>query len=80
MILPAHEVLDSRTGNVRGRIEPVNSYLDNEPVLARPPSAMYRMRKFIRRHRAGVAASAAIEIIDERDPTDLEALPPRLQR
>ena len=31
-------------------------YLANEPVSARPPSALYRMRKFVRRHRGLVAA------------------------
>jgi serine/threonine protein kinase len=35
-------------------------YLDDEPVLAGPPSATYRFRKFARRHRAAVLASAAI--------------------
>ena len=35
-------------------------FLDNEPVTARPPSAGYRIRKFVTRHRAGVAAAAAI--------------------
>jgi eukaryotic-like serine/threonine-protein kinase len=35
-------------------------YLDNEPVSARPPSAGYRMRKFVTRHRVGVAAAVAM--------------------
>lgn len=33
-------------------------HLRDEPVLARPPSAAYRFGKFVRRHRAGVAAGA----------------------
>ena len=33
-------------------------YLANEPVSARPPSTVYRIRKFARRHRGGVAAMA----------------------
>ncbi|HSA56967.1 MAG TPA: serine/threonine-protein kinase [Gemmatimonadaceae bacterium] len=33
-------------------------YLDNEPVLARAPSASYRLRKFVRRNRRSVAAAA----------------------
>jgi serine/threonine protein kinase/tetratricopeptide (TPR) repeat protein len=33
-------------------------HLAHEPVLARPPSAGYRTAKFVRRHRAGVAATA----------------------
>ncbi|MCG8468530.1 MAG: serine/threonine-protein kinase [Gemmatimonadetes bacterium] len=32
-------------------------YLRDEPVLARPPSAAYRMKKWVRRHRAGAAAT-----------------------
>ncbi len=36
----------------------IQRHLTGEPVLAAPPSRAYRARKFIRRHRAGVAASA----------------------
>ena len=32
-------------------------HLDDHPVLAGPPSALYRTRKFVRRHRLGVAAA-----------------------
>ncbi len=35
----------------------IRRYLANEPVLAGAPSTMYRLRKFARRHRAGVAAA-----------------------
>jgi eukaryotic-like serine/threonine-protein kinase len=35
-------------------------YLANEPVVAAPPGAAYRARKFVRRHRAGVAVAAAV--------------------
>jgi non-specific serine/threonine protein kinase/serine/threonine-protein kinase len=35
----------------------VGRYLANEPVLAGPPSAGYRARKFVRRHRFGVTAA-----------------------
>jgi serine/threonine protein kinase len=38
----------------------VGRYLDGEPVLARPASAAYRLRKFSARHRAGVAAAALV--------------------
>ncbi|MHC4416912.1 MAG: serine/threonine protein kinase [Planctomycetota bacterium] len=37
----------------------IERYLKDEPVLASPPSAVYRARKFVRRHRFGVAAAAA---------------------
>jgi serine/threonine protein kinase/tetratricopeptide (TPR) repeat protein len=35
-------------------------FLNNEPVSAGPPSALYRARKFMRRHRAGVTAGALV--------------------
>jgi WD40 repeat protein len=38
----------------------VRRYLAEEPVEARPPSALYRMRKFVRRHRGPVAAVAVV--------------------
>lgn len=33
-------------------------YADQKPVTAKPPTVRYRTRKFVRRHRAGVAAAA----------------------
>ena len=38
----------------------IQRHLDHEPVEASPPSAAYRARKFVRRHRVGVAASVAV--------------------
>jgi serine/threonine protein kinase/tetratricopeptide (TPR) repeat protein len=38
----------------------VNRYLHNQPVEASPPSTWYRARKFIRRHRVGVAAGSMV--------------------
>ena len=38
----------------------VGRYLRNEPVEASPPGATYRLRKFVRRHRASVAAAAGV--------------------
>ena len=35
----------------------VSRHLNKEPVLARPPSVLYRARKFVRRHRAAVMAA-----------------------
>jgi len=32
--------------------------LNHEPITARPPSASYKLKKFIRRHRAGAAVGA----------------------
>jgi serine/threonine protein kinase len=38
----------------------VQRYLADEPVLACPPSAWYRLRKFVRRNKGKVAAAAAM--------------------
>src|SRR5437868_7053957 len=38
----------------------VQRHLADEPVLACPPSAGYRLRKFVRKHRGPVAAAAAL--------------------
>ena len=35
----------------------IGRYLRHEPVVAGPPSAAYRARKFVRRHRLGVGAA-----------------------
>jgi tRNA A-37 threonylcarbamoyl transferase component Bud32 len=37
-------------------------YLNNEPVVARPPSTVYRMQKFVRRHKRGVLAAGAVAL------------------
>ncbi len=41
----------------------IQRYLNDEPVLASPPSKTYRAGKFIRRHRFGVGAAAAALIM-----------------
>ena len=40
----------------------IRRYLRDEPVLASAPSAMYRARKFTRRHRWGVVAAASVAL------------------
>lgn len=37
----------------------IDRHLSGEPVLAQPASVLYRARKFVRRHRFGVAAAVA---------------------
>jgi eukaryotic-like serine/threonine-protein kinase len=37
----------------------IGRYLGNEPVMARPAGAAYRARKYVRRHRTGVAVATA---------------------
>ena len=41
----------------------INRYLRHEPILARPASAGYRLQKYIRRHRVGVAAAATFVLL-----------------
>ena len=38
-------------------------HLDNEPVVARPPSKLYRLQKSIRRNKGAFAAAATIGIV-----------------
>jgi len=38
----------------------IDNYLNRDPLIAGPPSNMYRLKKFIRRHRALVTGLAAV--------------------
>ncbi|MBK8978544.1 MAG: tetratricopeptide repeat protein [Planctomycetes bacterium] len=40
--------------------EDLQRHLRDEPVLAGPPGGLYRLRKYLRRHRVGVAALVAV--------------------
>jgi eukaryotic-like serine/threonine-protein kinase len=40
----------------------IGRYLAHEPVVAAPPGAAYRLRKFVRRHRGAVVAGAAVTV------------------
>jgi len=41
----------------------IRRYLKNEPILARPASAGYRLRKYVRRHRVGVSVAAGLFLL-----------------
>jgi eukaryotic-like serine/threonine-protein kinase len=41
----------------------IGRYLSNEPVLARPASVGYRLQKYGRRHRIGVAVAAGLVVL-----------------
>jgi tetratricopeptide (TPR) repeat protein len=41
----------------------IRRHLEDQPVLAGPPSAGYRARKFVRRHRVGVAVAVAALVL-----------------
>ncbi len=53
---------DRRYTSVEAFAEDVRRYLADLPVQARPPSAGYRLRKFVRRHRLEVAAASMVMI------------------
>src|SRR5262249_51558234 len=40
----------------------IERYLNDEPVLACPPTAMYRLQKFARKHKPALATAAAIAL------------------
>ncbi len=41
----------------------VRRYLKDEPVQACPPSVSYRLRKFVRRHKAGLGVAACLLVV-----------------
>ena len=43
-----------------GLASDVQRYLDDQPVMAGPPGASYRLKKFVKRNRAGVLAAALV--------------------
>ncbi len=49
-----------RYDTVNGLAMDLRRYLNNEPVLARPPTAIYRLQKAFRRHKAAFAAAGAV--------------------
>lgn len=51
-----------RYGSVAALAEDLRRHLDGLPVAARAPSRLYRLRKFVRRHRGGVAAATVAAI------------------
>jgi eukaryotic-like serine/threonine-protein kinase len=51
---------DRRYASVSELAGDIRRHLDDEPVLARAPSTAYRLRKFARRHRMGVASALVV--------------------
>jgi tetratricopeptide (TPR) repeat protein/predicted Ser/Thr protein kinase len=51
---------DRRYASVSEFAADLQRYLDDEPVLASPPSRAYRIQKFVRRHKLGVASALAL--------------------
>src|SRR5687767_2916876 len=51
-----------RYDTANGLAMDLKRHLNNEPVVARPPSTAYRVHKAIRRHKLGFAAAAAVSL------------------
>jgi non-specific serine/threonine protein kinase/serine/threonine-protein kinase len=51
---------DRRYDSAAALADDLQRFLRSEPVLAGPPSATYRLRKFAQRHRAGVGAAVVV--------------------
>lgn len=54
---------DRRYETANGLALELERFLGDEPVLARPPSARYRTRKFVQRHTASVALASALLLL-----------------
>jgi serine/threonine protein kinase/tetratricopeptide (TPR) repeat protein len=52
-----------RYGSASDLASDLARYLRSEPVTAGPPSAIYRLRKFARRHPAGLSAAMMITVL-----------------
>lgn len=55
----AHEPND-RYGSAGDLAADIDRYLNNEPLVAKAPTTLYRLRKFIAKYRIGLAISAVI--------------------
>jgi serine/threonine-protein kinase len=51
---------DRRYGSVDDLAADIRRFLRHEPVDASPPSALYRIRKFVRRHRVATTSAALL--------------------
>jgi len=51
-----------RYDTANGLAMDIQRYFENEPVLARPPSQLYRLQKLVRRNKIIFAASAAVAL------------------
>jgi len=53
------KVRERRYSSVAELASDIERYLEHRPVLASPPSVVYRTRKFLRRHKLGILGTAA---------------------
>ena len=59
-----HPVRERRYASVEALLRDCQHYLRSEPIEARPDSTMYRVRKFVARHRVSLSiATAAVAVL-----------------
>jgi non-specific serine/threonine protein kinase/serine/threonine-protein kinase len=54
---------DRRYGSPSELADDIRRYLNHEPVMARPTSTRYRLRKYVRRHRVAVGVAAGLIVL-----------------
>ncbi|MBN2163120.1 MAG: serine/threonine protein kinase [Pontiellaceae bacterium] len=54
---------DNRYQSAGGLAEDLQRYLDHEPVIARPPSRLYRMKKLVRRNKVMFASVTVVIVV-----------------
>ena len=54
---------DRRYGTPSELVADIGRHLRHEPVLARAPNQFYRIRKYVRRHRIGVAVASGLALL-----------------
>jgi serine/threonine protein kinase len=54
---------EERYGSVAGLADDLQRYLKHEPISARPDKISYRLGKYVRRHRIGVAVAATLALL-----------------
>jgi serine/threonine protein kinase len=54
---------DRRYASADALAEDIERYLDNQPILAHPPSTAYQVRKLVSRHRAAFGTAAAVGLV-----------------
>ena len=52
-----------RYASVTALADDLHRYLKHEPISARPDTASYRLRKYVRRHRVGVALAGGLVLL-----------------
>ena len=52
-----------RYGTPSELVADIARHLRDEPIWAQPPNQVYRVRKYVRRHRVGVAVSSALVVL-----------------